>query len=1003
MSTRMRNSLMSLMFLLLCGMVRAEQPVFTISSHTAETGEIIDVNFMVSDFSNLIAAQLSVNWNPAVLRFRAIKNLNPGVTGLTQASFGIFPSNVDNGRFTMSWFESNVTPVTLPDNSLFLTVEFEVIGAPCQSTAVSITNIPLEIFVSEDEQNNIGLVTNNGTVNQCLSDVTLIGNTQNASCGTQVCIPFTVQNFTDIGSIEFSLSYNPAVLEFSEVKNFADLPAFSEGNTNNIAPGNFRVLWFNNNIENSSLADGTVLFELCFNVVGPGTTQVTFGTDPAPTFTDIDGLEYPNSITPGVVNAACALQGFAFIADTICTEPGTNEVCMDIKVNDFDDIVTFQFDLAWNPAVFEFVRVEGFGLPQLDDDAFGTSEVANGRLTVAWLDFSLEGETVPDFTTIFRICFRPVGNVGQFSPLTFTGEILASTIDDEVDVTVLNGQLQYLQNCDNPPCNVSYVINATSPSCPGLSNGAIDLVVTETCPESPTFQWSANAGGVTTEDVGGLAAGTYMVTITVGSQIVVATQTISNPTPIAANGVITDPIPLGASNGSINLTPTGGTPPYTFVWSTTPPQTGEDLNGVGVGTYIVTITDNNGCQFVPDPFVVGAEIAAQITHVGCPGANNGAINLSASFGVGPYTYVWNTTPVQTTEDISGLSPGIYCVTVTDSQNSTRDTCFTVNDATPLVITANVTNDVNENCGGAIDLNVTGGSLPYTYSWNTTPPQTTQDLIGLCPGQYCVTVTYNNGTCTATQCFTVFAGDAGISLTTTPVSCNGECDGAIDALVIGGAEPYTYRWSNNETTASIDGLCAGTYALTVTDANGATFVASTQLLAPPAIDADINTTLPTDYSSTNGAIAAVVSGGDPPYIYSWTGPVIGSTPALNNLPAGTYTLQVTDGSGCQEFFTVSLLPEGTGCYLGTPVITPNSDGKNDFLIITCVYDAPNVLYIYNRNGGLVYTVSNYDNSWEGTYDDFAPVPDGGYHWVLDVRRPQGSELYKGTVNVLRTAD
>lgn len=988
------------MFLLLCSMVRAETPVFTISSQEAEPGAIIDVNFNVNSFTNLIAAQMSVNWDQTVLKFRTLKNLNESVTGLTPLSFGTFASNVDNGRFTMSWFESNVMPVNLPDNSLFFTVEFEVIGAPCASSSVAITNNPLEIFFTEDEVTNVGAVSNTGTVNVagvgCLSDITLNGTTQNAVCGTQVCIPFTVQNFTGVGSMEFSMSYNPAILQFSEIKNFGPLPAFNEGTTNLVSPGLFRVLWLNPNIENISLPDGTVLFELCFDVIGAGSTDVTFGTSPIPVFTDIDGVELPNAIVPGVVNATCALQGFAFIAETECVMPG-QEICIDIQVNDFDEIVAFQFDLVWNPALFDYVGVQSFGIPQLED-AFGDLEVGSGKLTVSWLDFTLNGVSVPDLTTIFQLCLRAKGPVGQTSALTFTGEVLASNVDDEVDVQILNGQIQILNDCEG--CNVSYVINATSPTCPGGTNGAIDLVVTESCPESPTFQWSANAGNATTEDVSGLSAGTYMVTITVGSTIVVATHTISNPASISATGVITDPVPLNASNGSINLTVSGGTSPYTFIWNTNPPQTTEDLSNIGVGTYIVTITDANGCQFTPDAFIVGAELAAQITHVGCPGANNGAINLSASFGTGPYTFVWNTTPPQTTEDIAGLSAGNYCVTVTDSGGLVRDTCFTVNDADPVNLTANITHDVNENCGGAIDLNVTGGTLPYTYVWSHGPMS--QDIISLCPGQYCVTVTYGNG-CTATQCFNVFSGDVGINLTATQISCNGECDGSISAQVQGGVQPLTYRWSNNLTTPTISNLCAGIYSLTVTDANGATLTSSIQLNAPPAITADINVTLPTDYSSTNGAISVVAGGGDPPFVYSWTGPVSGNTPALNNLPAGTYTLQITDSNGCVRSFTVPLLPEGGDCYEGTPVITPNSDGKNDFLIITCVYDAPNVLYIFNRNGGLVYTMSNYNNSWEGTYDDFSPVPDGGYHWVLDVKRPQGTELFKGTVYVLRTAD
>jgi gliding motility-associated-like protein len=132
---------------------------------------------------------------------------------------------------------------------------------------------------------------------------------------------------------------------------------------------------------------------------------------------------------------------------------------------------------------------------------------------------------------------------------------------------------------------------------------------------------------------------------------------------------------------------------------------------------------------------------------------------------------------------------------------------------------------------------------------------------------------------------------------------------------------------------------------------------------------------------------------------------GNTPVLNNIPSGTYTLFVTDESGCQESELVSLLPDvDAECYHGLRIITPNEDGRNDFFIITCVLDDPNHLFIFNRHGGLVWETDDYQNNWDGVDEDDEEVPDGGYLWVLEVTKPGNiKQLYKGTVNVLRTAD
>ncbi len=995
---------------------RAAQPIFNISSIAdVSHGQIIDIDFHVDHFSQIISVQYSVNWNPNVLKFKSVKNFNPMVPGLSPAVFGTNQTLLDAGKLTLSWIESSATQITIPDGSLFFTVEFEVVGNACQSSAISITDNPLEIEISEDGVNNVGLVTHNGQVNVfgegCSQDLTLIGNSVIGACSNTACIQFTVDNFITVGAMEFSLVYDPAILQFNRFQNFAPLLAFGEGNTNLLSPGTLRVVWFNGNAQNDTLANGTTLFEICFDVIGTGgqSSDITLGTDPAVMISDIDGNLHNVVIQPAVITAQCALQGFAFLADTVCTTPN-GITCVDVSVNDFDDIVAVQLSMNWDSTKFVFDHLEGFALPDLSASNFGTPpSVHQGQLTLSWIDLTLNGVTVPDLSTIFRLCLKAIGPVGSSSPITFTNNPLEIEVANKADsvlvLTTVSGLAQIKQTCDTDLCTIGYTLIPTKPACPRESTGSVDLTVTlsTACTGTPTFVWSL--GNLTTEDLTGVPAGTYTVTITLGTQIVIANTTVMDPDPIAVTGVITDPVPPGSATGAINITVTGGTPPYTFKWNTTPVMAmTEDLTGILAGAYTVTVTDSKGCTFIPDPYVVGADQSASVTNVTCNGGSNGAINLNVSFGTGSYTFIWSPGGA-TTQNLSNLKAGTYCVTITDSASSTRDTCFTVTQPNPLIKTATITNDLSENCHGAIDLNVTGGTPPYTYHWNT--GEATQDLINLCPGQYCVTVTYSN-ICSMDTCFTITAGGISVNLSAQQygggfqTSCHGVCDGSITSTVSGGASPYTYLWNNGMTTANLSNLCAGTYTVTVTDASGQTAISTKVIAEPDALLVSLLTTLPSDPSANDGAVSAVVSGGVPIYTYQWS-PVSGNTASLNNLSEAIYHVTVTDANQCKVTGLADLTIGGE-CFAGLRIITPNDDGKNDYFIIKCIYSVPNHLSIYNRFGGLVYKTDNYQNNWNGVDVDNRPIADGGYLWVLQTRPQNGpAQIYKGTVNVLRTAD
>ena len=233
----------------------------------------------------------------------------------------------------------------------------------------------------------------------------------------------------------------------------------------------------------------------------------------------------------------------------------------------------------------------------------------------------------------------------------------------------------------------------------------------------------------------GLTEGTYTVTVTDADNNQATTEvTITEPV-LALSANISDQNDascFGAATGSATVAVNGGTPNYTYSWNTTPVQTTATASNLKAGPYTVTVTDSKNCQTTADVTIgqPGAALAANISaqvNVDCFGAATGSATVTVNGGTPNYTYSWNTTPVQTTATASNLKAGPYTVTVTDSKN-----CQTTADVTigqpGAALAANISAQVNAGCFGAATgsatVAVNGGTPNYTYSWNTTPVQTT---------------------------------------------------------------------------------------------------------------------------------------------------------------------------------------------------------------------------------------------------------------------------------------
>ncbi len=469
---------------------------------------------------------------------------------------------------------------------------------------------------------------------------------------------------------------------------------------------------------------------------------------------------------------------------------------------------------------------------------------------------------------------------------------------------------------DAPPIEISAAI--TNVTCLDGSDGAIDITVSGgTAPF--IFYWS---NGATTEDISNLAPGFYTVYVTDSSGCEAnATYTIAIENVLVLSVGITQP-DCGESNGSATVSVSGGTAPFTFAWSNG--GNTETIDGISAGVYTVTVTDANGCSAVINADVSNIsdiEISAtNIVNTVCGGGNTGAIDITVTGGTAPYTFEWSNG--ETTQNISGLAAGIYFVIVTDADSCIAVRSFEILEESGLTLTFNNTNGTCGEADGSAEVNVAGGTGPFTYLWSN--GQTTAQAIGLSAGLYTVTVTDANG-CEETG--VTFINDAGgpqFTLTKTDISCVNDF-GTAQINNVSGTAPFSYLWSTGATTSGVTGLSAGVYSVTVEDANECISISTIEILTPEGIIVEAEKDNPA-CEGDEGAINVTVSGGLPPYTYTWsTG---ASSPNLTGLSEGTYIVTVTDANGCSATTTIELEEFEEIIAVADSIIQPTCNGESD---------------------------------------------------------------------------
>ncbi len=519
----------------------------------------------------------------------------------------------------------------------------------------------------------------------------------------------------------------------------------------------------------------------------------------------------------------------------------------------------------------------------------------------------------------------------------------------EDPISLVAGSYQFTATDDNG-CSVNGWVTITQPqpltltmsktdaTCNGALNGSIDVAVTGgTLPY--TYVW---VSGQTSEDISGIGAGSYAVTVTDsnGCQAVsVPGILIDEPEILLTTSVVVDcPLP-GESFANVTVHADGGSSPYmvSYDGGVSYGLPGVYTSSLPIGSsYSIVLKDSNNCSSPASyNFTIPTGITASTTFNPCvaPGSGTSAVTVAVTGGEGPYQVSWDNGNTFEAAGVYTGSLGIgnsYSIIAIDS-NGCKSLPVQVYIPDSLSVTAtasSVAGWYNVSChnstDGSIGLQVQGGTSPYEYLWSGPNGFTSvsMNISSLGAGLYTVLVTDSNK-CQKAVVINITEPPALNAMTTATqynggyqVSCHELSDGAITTAVSGGVSPYMYQWTGpgsfSSANANISGISAGTYYLTATDQNGCTITDSLVISEPGEMVASTTNSSYSGfgvscYHGDDGSVTLTTSGGTQPYVYAWSGPNSYTSNAqdLSGVKAGTYELIITDQNNCKATLTVML--------------------------------------------------------------------------------------------------
>ena len=534
----------------------------------------------------------------------------------------------------------------------------------------------------------------------------------------------------------------------------------------------------------------------------------------------------------------------------------------------------------------------------------------------------------------------------------------------DANYCLLSSNIQVLIN--EPP-DIIYSHSKINVSCYGEDDGSIDLSLNGGVGFLNVL-WTYPSGlQVNSEDLSGLSSGNYSLSIvdangcspfTLPSPIF-----ISEPPEIQVSAVIQNEQCYGDGTGTIDITVTNANGPFNYTWTGPFNYTSstEDIVGLSSGSYQVTVLDNSNLCEQEQTFVVASGAQIQFTSltedVSCFEGSDGSINLIQQYAINP-TFSWSNG--SNNQNINNLTAGTYSVLINDDNNCPIYFTFDIQEPNPINMSSNITvvSCIGGN-DGEIELSIVGGTPPYDYFWSNGCLSPINS--NLSEGQYVVDILDDNN-CVFRDTFLLAADAFHLSAFTSDVNCYNTSNGVIDLSIIGGNYPFTYLWSNGQSTEDLIGLSAGQYTVNVTDANNCTIDTVIIINQPQLITAVINSSIIDCFGANTGSIDIQIYGGNPPYLVDW-----GSIDT-SSLTAGTYFYDVIDNNNCifSDSFTVVQNDSIAINYIKTDVLCfGENSGSIDLQILQGSGTPP---YSYQWQGPNLFSSNNEDiyNLFSGIY-------------------------------------
>ncbi len=973
----------------------ASPPVtFNFPSVTADAGDNVCIPLTVMQFDSIDSFGGSVAWNPSVLQFTGIQGF--GFTDLDISNFGV--TAADSGSLNYGWFDdTGSTPVTLAGGSTLFEVCFDVIGAAGTSSTVVVTDDPNVISVtmsgptSSDPSIPLTFAVGTGSINvaQMMMADPVGFNVPNISAnqGNAVCIPVTVTNFDNVSSFSGSMLWNSPVLEFVGVMSFG-VTGLAESNFDitQVSNGTLTYSW---NGPAESLPDGATLFEVCYNVIGnPGqSTDILVTGSPQPIVVVSNGEEVLTTTGSGSLSIPPDTSGLAVIF-TMPDLSGNNGdmVCIPVTLDNFNNIISANGSIQWDPEVLTYTGTQSYGLPGFNPNSnLNTTQTADGRLSFVWAEPNNEAATLPDGTVMIELCFDVNCDMVSNTALEFGNTPTAITVGQQLDPTlpstdaefeIVNGSFTVLEGCGTTGGGEDDVIFTIPELCvtPGTSSVCVPITVMNFVrisqvdfslmwdPAILAYDETMNA------DLFGFNPASQMNLAQVDDGKLSFSWfdgSGANPQTIADGGTMIEFCfdVTGNENDKSLVEMFSGT----IQNGLTPIAVGQAGEGPLDPTVNIGHQENNGCVSIVTktsrPFRLDIEQGV-VTNPNQLACVDFVVEGFDDLVITQWTVRWDSTALCFNE-VRNIHPNATSLTTDnfflDNTGQLKIAWSDLGLSGKTIPDGNtyyqVCFDVKMDCGGSTDISVFEDTVSGAI-FNVTNEENQVESLPY---------TFSNGG-VEVDCMGGTGLEIANAASVTDVDCFDECTGRIAISFSGGTGPYSCTWSgpngynssdnNCPLTPSISNLCAGSYTVTVRDANGESATASFTVNQPDRIL--INASITNVTCNANGEIRVNPSGGSPPYT------IVPNN--LTNLAVGSYRVEVRDANGCEVFQFYNIeddCPTTEPLRCNVTVIQQALCGVGGIIMTTATGGTPPYQTFYTTNE-FGQNISNLSNVPPGTY-------------------------------------